>query len=480
MKNFTLFNILVLFALFFTETISAQMIIGKPSLQFGQACASPSFNTYNTKFSFTDLLVGGSNQFIIELSDSSGSFSNPTVIYTSAAGAVTTSQATLSFSLPITTAGEAYKIRIKSTSPAATSPASDAFAAYYKIHNEPFSINNLVSSSSYCSGGSYILTIDNPGTGGNNSPLQYPSLTYNWYKVNEANQTTSDFVASGQTLSVSTPGTYFVRTNYGTCTSDSYSNAVTITEVNSGASSSIDSSLGNPFCPSEGSTTLSTVNGDSYKWFKDGIEIPGATNRTYVTNETGTYSATVNLGTCTTSASIDLEVTGFTSSIDVPETNTLDSSGTLVATITTDAINPEFQWFLNETIIASATSNSFEASESGNYKVIVTQTEDCVSSKEFLFSITEPFPDVENIPNMISPNGDNINDTWVIPQKYITGTNTKIAIMNSQGKVVFQTDDYQNNWPENQIDFINVNPVYYYVITTSSNKTLKGSITVVK
>ncbi|CAH8282160.1 gliding motility-associated-like protein [Mariniflexile fucanivorans] len=480
MKNFTLINILVLLAFCFTQTIYSQMVIGKPSLLFGQACASPSFNTYNTKFSFTDTAINSSNQFIIELSDSTGSFTNPTVIYTSEEGAVTVSQATLSFSLPTTTAGEAYKIRIKSTSPAATSSSSDAFAAYYKIQNEPFSINNLISTGSYCAGGSYLLTIDNPGTGSNNSPLQYPSLTYNWYKVNDANQTTSDFVASGNTLSVNTPGTYFVRTNYGTCTSDSYSNTVTISEVNSGSSSSIDSSLGNPYCPSEGATTLSTINGDTYKWFKDGNEITGATSQAYITNESGTYTVTINLGTCTTSASIDLEVSGFTSSINVPETNSLDTGETLVATVTTDAVNPQFQWYFNDTIITSAITDNYEASQSGDYKVIVTQTEDCITSQEFLFSITEPFPDVENIPNLISPNGDNINDTWIIPQEYISGTNTQIAIMNSQGKIVFQTGDYQNNWPEAQISFTSVNPVYYYVITTSNNKTLKGSITVVK
>ena len=36
--------------------------------------------------------------------------------------------------------------------------------------------------------------------------------------------TTSVFVAEGPTLAVSEEGTYFVETNYGTCTSNSFSN----------------------------------------------------------------------------------------------------------------------------------------------------------------------------------------------------------------------------------------------------------------
>ena len=60
----------------------------------------------------------------------------------------------------------------------------------------------------YCSGSSYLLTIDNPGTGTNDSPLQYPSLTFDWYK--ETSPTMSVFVSSGSSLNVNEPGTYAV------------------------------------------------------------------------------------------------------------------------------------------------------------------------------------------------------------------------------------------------------------------------------
>jgi hypothetical protein len=131
MRNFTLITILFSIALCFTQNMTAQIVIGTPSLGFSQACASSSFNTYNVTFTFSpETSLGASNQFIIELSDSSGSFSNPTVVFTSNAGAVTTSPATLSFALPNTTAGEAYKLRVKSTNPVASSSNSIAFAAY--------------------------------------------------------------------------------------------------------------------------------------------------------------------------------------------------------------------------------------------------------------------------------------------------------------------------------------------------------------
>lgn len=479
MKNFTLINIFFLIVLSFTVNLNAQIVIGTPNLGFSQACASSSFNNYNVTFTFSPASsLGSSNQFIVELSDASGSFSNPTVVFTSNSGAITVSPATIGFSLPTTTGGETYKLRVKSTNPVASSTNSVSFPAYYKIQDSQFSINNLISTAAYCSGGSYLLTIDNPGTGSNDSPLQYPSLTFNWYK--ETSQTTSVFIASGESLSVNQPGIYFVETNYGSCTSNSYSNRVTVSEATSQITSSISSSLGNPYCSSEGPTTLSTLNGNSYQWFKDGTEISGATNQMYTTDEAGTYSVNIDLGDCVTNASIDLENSGFTSSIDVSGSNVIQDGETLIATVTTDAINPEFKWYLNQSIIPNAINNSYEATELGNYKVVVNQTSGCIASNEFEFMIIEPFPDVAKIPNLISPNGDGVNDTWVIPQNYVSGTNTEVIVLSSLGEVMLQTNDYQNNWPQNQLNFKDVNPVFYYIITTQDKKTRKGSITVVK
>ncbi|WP_458626529.1 T9SS type B sorting domain-containing protein [Winogradskyella sp. PC D3.3] len=469
--------------IFISNEANAQVVIGTPNLGFGQACASESFNTYTTTFIFSpESALNASNQFTIEMSDADGDFTSPTTIHTTDAGTVTTSPATITFSIPETTAGENYRIRIKSSSPAATSSKSVPFAAYYKIQDSPFTINNLVSTGAYCTGGSYLLSIDNPGNGTNDSPLLYPNLTFKWYK--ETGPTTSAFVADGPTLSVNTEGTYFVRTNYGSCTSDSFSNRVTISEATSGeANATIVSSLGNPYCPEQGYTTLSTIGGLAYQWYKDGNIIDGATDQMYQTNASGVFSVQVDLGDCSASGSIDLVSELFDSAINVPEFNEMTAEDSLMVTVTTTATNPEFTWYLNGDLIPSATGASFEATEFGDYKVIITQSTGCTTSVEYVFSIEEAldlFPDVEKIPNLISPNGDSINDTWIIPTAYVSGTDTEVMIMTNQGKVVLKTNDYQNNWPENDLKLTSINQVYYYIITTSDNKVKKGSITVVK
>ncbi|WP_299116817.1 gliding motility-associated C-terminal domain-containing protein [uncultured Winogradskyella sp.] len=465
------------------QFLNAQIVIGTPNLGFSQACASESFNSYDVTFVFSpENGLQSSNQFVLEMSDADGDFSNATVIYTSGVGTLTESPATLNFSLPTTTAGENYKIRIKSTAPVATSSSSVAFAAYYKLQDSPFSINNLVSSGAYCPGGAYLLTIDNPGINENDSPLNYPSLTYNWYR--ETSPTTSEFIDTGETLSVSEEGIYFVETNYGTCTSDSFSNRVEIIEATTGeANATIISSLGNPYCPEQGLTTLSTIGALSYQWYKDGELIEGADAQMYQTNESGEFSVQVDLGDCQTSGTIDLQSQLFEMNINVSETNEIDEGDSLDVEITTNANNPEFLWYYNNSPIEGEYDDNYSASEFGMYKVVVTETLGCTGSREFTFELTEapePFPDVENIPNVISPNGDGINDTWVIPTAFVSGTETSVRILTSQGKQVFQTNDYQNNWPIDNLNSNSINQVFYYIIITSTGDTRKGSITIIK
>tara|TARA_R100000935_G_scaffold8302_2_gene17336 strand:- start:31909 stop:33375 length:1467 start_codon:yes stop_codon:yes gene_type:complete len=477
-----LFIVIVLAML--THQAKAQLVIGSPNLQFNQACASDSFNAYDVSFVFNpESALAPNNQFLVEMSDAEGNFTTPTVVFSSSPGSITSSPALVTFSLPDTTAGEGYKLRVKSTAPVATSSPSDEFSAYYKLHDTPFTINKFVSTGAYCPNGSYLLTIDNPGFGDATSPLLFPSLTFNWYK--ETGPTTAVFVAESESLSVTEEGTYFAETNYGSCPSNSFSNRVTITEATSGqtTTTAIESSAGNPFCASEGPTTLSTMNGDSFTWTKDGTVIPGATGRTYQTSESGVYSVTVISGNCQAIGTIDLESGDFTSSIDVEGVTEVPAGETVLITVTTTATNPEFEWYLDDELLPNATGNVFEASEFGLYRVVVFQNSECEDTDTFTFELRELidlFPEVANIPNLISPNGDGINDTWVLPTEYVSGTNTEIMILSNLGDVVFQTKEYINNWPEEQLRLTSVNLVYYYIITPENQESIKGSITVVQ
>jgi len=482
-KSFERTLLLLSICIFFAHKVTyGQIVIGSPTLGFSQACANEDFNNFNLSFVFSpESALGSSNQFIVELSDASGDFSNAEIVYTSSENEFTSSPASINFQLPNTTAGENYRVRIKSTAPAATSSGSSPFAAYYKLQDSPFTINNLVATGAFCTGSSYLLTIDDPGSPTNDSPLNYPSLTFNWFK--ETGPTTSVFVAEGNSLEVTEEGTYFVETNYGTCTSNSFSNRVTITEVTNGnADISINSSLGNPFCPENGGTVLTTVDALSYQWFKDGAIIDDATEQTLVAAISGEYTVQVNLGDCSATGNISLVSEGFNSSIDVAEEVNMLEGESINVTVTDDAVNPIYEWYLNGTLLNTATSNSLEISAFGEYEVLIIQNDVCQAVQSFIFNVAEgvnPFPDVPEIPNIVSPNGDFINDSWIIPPMYTEGTNTQVTIYNSSGQIVFNTQNYENNWPQDANE-VRSNQLFYYILQQDNGSLIKGTITVIK
>jgi len=73
-----------------------------------------------------------------------------------------------------------------------------------------------------------------------------------------------------------------------------------------------------------------------------------------------------------------------------------------------------------------------------------------------------------DIPNIITPNGDGVNDTWVIPFE-----SAEVLIYNRAGATVYHSNNYNQDFAG-----LGYTEPYYYVITLSSEK-LRGSLTVI-
>ncbi|WP_281297773.1 gliding motility-associated C-terminal domain-containing protein [Flavobacterium limnophilum] len=469
-----------------TTTIHSQTIAPQ-TLVFSKICAG-SFNQFDATFNYGGFPA--STTFEVQLSDNLGSFTNPVSTTTLSVTDVTTSQKTITFAVPTNLVGsENYKLRVKSSTgfasgnfsikdPNNTSGTLSSFPAYFKPFEDVYYINNRLSTATICTGGNVTLSIDNPTPNiQNSSPANYPNIKYKWY-----NGTSVIAGQTGPTLSVNTAGTYYVAIDYASCTdSNSRSNIVTVSQVAGGTSGAISSSLGNPFCSGGNLTTLSSAAGNSHQWYKDNVKINGATGITYMTNQPGLYSVVIDFGGCNNTYSIDLKDFEITSSINISETSVIIDGETKNVVVTTNAVNPTFAWYKNDILISGIQGNTYGVTSEGNYKVAITQNSGCVLVDEILFDVNSVVDsNVVDIPNLISPNSDGINDTWVIPQEYSAGSNTEVMIMSATGEVVFSSNNYLNNWPESPIDFKSVNPVYYYIIKTQGGKEKKGSITLVK
>ncbi|MBV9987309.1 MAG: gliding motility-associated C-terminal domain-containing protein [Chitinophagaceae bacterium] len=84
-----------------------------------------------------------------------------------------------------------------------------------------------------------------------------------------------------------------------------------------------------------------------------------------------------------------------------------------------------------------------------------------------------------SIPNIFSPNGDGINDTWQVPFLH-NHPDAVVSVYNRGGVLVFKSTGYARDWDGNR----NGKPLpvgtYYYVILLPGQKPISGSISILR
>ena len=114
---------------------------------------------------------------------------------------------------------------------------------------------------------------------------------------------------------------------------------------------------------------------------------------------------------------------------------------------------------------------------STTYFVNVESIDGCTSSDSLIVFVSQ----IENleINNIITPNGDGKNDTWDINKPSII-SGCKVSIFNRWGKIVWTSNNYNNNWNgENLSGEILPDGTYYYTIICQGDE-YSGSILLLK
>ncbi len=361
----------------FGAQYSFSQVLKKPIPQFTAPCASSSFNSFIVQFKWDPPLVNSGNVFILELSEPDGSWGNPTQL-ASDGSQNTTFDFNFVFGFPTNTAGDTYKVRVRSTDPALTSPESDPFPAYYQTVTTPLIINNIEPVISVCDGTAATITINN-----------YPSEpAYNWYRNG-----TLLAGEKGSSLTTTQAGFYYVEVDYGLhCSGSTLSNEVeVVTGVGQGVA--IQGTYPKALCVGETHTLQSNITDGtfSYQWYKDNVAISGANQPSYtidtniISNFEGNYAVEVQQPGGCSERSAEVSITrsaDFTVSITTANRLVLMPATTRELGVTTNAASPSFAWFRNGTLISGETSSTITVSQPGTYKATVTQGGVCSSSQD--------------------------------------------------------------------------------------------------
>ncbi|WP_299159548.1 gliding motility-associated C-terminal domain-containing protein [uncultured Eudoraea sp.] len=341
------------------------------SSPWDKACASGTFNDYWVNFTWSPPLVNSDNEFILELSDASGSFASPVELARDATKN-TNFDFFIPFSLPTDTRGEGYKIRVRSTSPAVIGAASAAYPMYFIDVNSGITIRQQGNAdfgdgtAEVCNGNSITLEVYNLPNAN--------TYQYNWYRSG------SPLAEKSNSITVSQAGMYNVEIDYGAC-SGSGNTLSNIIDVTTGASLgiAINTPTKTDLCTGETENLEANINNASltYAWFKDGAAIPSSNNYIFTVDASvpgfeGDYQVEIfGSGACVErSSAVTITNAGnFTVTRNNPANVVVLPGQNEILSVTTDASSPTFQWYRDGSPISGATSNSLTVSETetGSY-----------------------------------------------------------------------------------------------------------------
>ncbi|GIM50069.1 Ig-like domain-containing protein [Capnocytophaga stomatis] len=379
MKTRFFHSILVLFISFlFLNEIHSQSTgrVESVSLNFSDACVSATHNNFSLSFKWSPPFPTATNQYIIELSDATGSFSNP-VELKRITGQNTNLEVSTNVQLPTTVHGDGYKIRVSSTAPS-SSLVSNAFSAYYLNVTTRLKLNNDESRLALCPGHSKEISVD-----------KNTEKAYKWYKNNVLIPG-----VTGPSYTVSEAGTYHVTVDYGNfCSgsSNSRSNNVEVTVAGNMGMSISSSPSDTNICKGQSVTLNASSKNTSYtyKWYRNDVVVSeGVGLDTYTIPTTGDVAGRYYLGVAVPGQDCEertnvIEIKlkeDFKVSATATDGDLMLPGATKQLRAETVAESPSYQWLLNGTEISGATSQNYTASQPGEYQVKVTQGGTCAGS----------------------------------------------------------------------------------------------------
>ncbi|MCK9498333.1 MAG: gliding motility-associated C-terminal domain-containing protein [Bacteroidales bacterium] len=121
--------------------------------------------------------------------------------------------------------------------------------------------------------------------------------------------------------------------------------------------------------------------------------------------------------------------------------------------------------------------NKISELREGSYYISITDSNNCIYIYEI--DLVEANYCIA-IYNTITPNGDGVNDTWVI-ENIDKFPRNEIWIYNRIGNLVFSTENYQNDWAGTYKGKNLPEGTYYYIIDLGEGKeAFKGHITIIR
>lgn len=307
-----------------------------------------------------------------------------------------------------------------------------------------------------CTGGSITITASS-GT----APYQYSINGGTTYQ-------------SGNSFTGLAGGTYnVVVRDAATCTR---SQSVTLTFTNN---LSISANQQSSICVGASYTPNFTSNAITFNWTPaTGVSNPAILNPVLSPVVNTTYTVTATLGTCTATRTVTMNVApgatanaGNDAIIIAGESYQLLATGSAGTYLWTPATG------LNSSTILAPLATPATTT---TYTLRVTTSLGCIATDDMTITVV---PYCVKPMEAFTPNGDGINDLWLITNGNCL-TNARAQVFNRYGNKIFESNDYKNTWDGTYKGKPVADGTYYYVIDfkliNGRSVVLKGNLTILR
>jgi gliding motility-associated-like protein len=230
----------------------------------------------------------------------------------------------------------------------------------------------------------------------------------------------------------------------------------------------------------------STSNGadgtiTQWVWDMDNGDTRSQPTFTYTYPAVGTYTVShyiINSFNCrSTTATKTVSINPYPIADAGPDKLMLEGGQTQLTPVNNNSLPVSIRWrpatYLSDSTILSPIARP---TDDIFYTYVITTDKGC-SAQDIVFVKVLKTP---SVPNIFSPNGDGVHDTWIIP--YLdTYPGCTVEVANRYGQLVFRSIGYPTPWDGK----VNGNPVpvgtYYYVIDPKNGrKRIAGYVDIIR
>ncbi|MFM2361529.1 MAG: hypothetical protein RLZZ316_431 [Bacteroidota bacterium] len=228
---------------------------------------------------------------------------------------------------------------------------------------------------------------------------------------------------------------------------------------------------------------LATSAATNYSWSPaTGLSNATISNPVARVNNNTVYTVTASLNGCVKTKVVTINVKP-SPSVEAGSDKTIVTGDQVILEGSSSAATPvSIEWTPASSLsLANTFSPVARPNATTIYTLTVKDLNNCTATDNVTVTVV---PNCIKVMNAFTPNGDGVNERWVVTTGGLCATQIKAVVFNRYGNIVYENTNYQNNWDGTYKGKPVADGTYYYTVTyrllNGRDVIMKGDVTILR